>query len=309
MNTSFKILWFEDEPTWYKMEEMRVKEILSKHSLKPVIIRKNGDDFALEEITGNEYDLILIDYMLADETTGDLIVAALREHSILTDVLFYSSEEQKMLGAIRSKMPPIDGVYLTKRDYTVFTEKVDKLISKIVKRSEDIVNLRGFVMDGSSDFELRIKEILNISWNKLSESEQQILEDAVEKRIKTIDDRWIKLKSSVTEQKPIFPAAVNTKYFFSNSDRLYLLEIMIGILQKNYGLRGDTVFNKFKSNYENNISCYRNALGHKKETDKHISIQGKTVAIDEVLHQTMRIRLQEYDNYIKELEVFVTIKM
>ncbi len=309
MNTSFKILWFEDEPTWYKMEEMRVKEILSKHSLKPVIIRKNGDDFALEEITGNEYDLILIDYMLADETTGDLIVAALREHSILTDVLFYSSEEQKMLGAIRSKMPPIDGVYLTKRDYTVFTEKVDKLISKIVKRSEDIVNLRGFVMDGSSDFELRIKEILNIAWNKLSESEQQILEDAVEKRIKTIDDRWIKLKSSVAEQKPIFPAAVNTKYFFSNSDRLYLLEIMIGILQKNYGLKGDTVFNKFKSNYENNISCYRNALGHKKETDKHISIQGKTVAIDEVLHQTMRIRLQEYDNYIKELEVFVTIKM
>lgn len=309
MNTSFKILWFEDEPTWYKMEEMRVKEILSKHSLKPVIIRKNGDDFALEEITGNEYDLILIDYMLADETTGDLIVAALREHSILTDVLFYSSEEQKMLGAIRSKMPPIDGVYLTKRDYTVFTEKVDKLISKIVKRSEDIVNLRGFVMDGSSDFELRIIEILNIAWNKLSESEQQILEDAVEKRIKTIDDRWIKLKSSVAEQKPIFPAAVNTKYFFSNSDRLYLLEIMIGILQKNYGLRGDTVFNKFKSNYENNISCYRNALGHKKETDKHISIQGKTVAIDEVLHQTMRIRLQEYDNYIKELEVFVTIKM
>ena len=309
MNTSFKILWFEDEPTWYKMEEMRVKEILSKHSLKPVIIRKNGDDFALEEITGNEYDLILIDYMLADETTGDLIVSALREHSILTDVLFYSSEEQKMLDAIRSKMPPIDGVYLTKRDYTVFTEKVDKLISKIVKRSEDIVNLRGFVMDGSSDFELRIKEILNIAWNKLSESEMQVLEDAVEKRLKTMDKRWEGLKTSVAGQKPIFPAAVNTKYFFSNSDRLYLLQIMIGILQKNYGLREDAVLNKFKSSYENSISSYRNALGHKKETDNHISIQGKTIAIDEALHQTMRIRLQEYDNYIKELELFVTTKM
>ena len=25
MNTTFKILWFEDEPTWYNMEKLRVE--------------------------------------------------------------------------------------------------------------------------------------------------------------------------------------------------------------------------------------------------------------------------------------------
>ena len=116
MNTIFKILWFEDEQTWYNMEKLRVEGILKTHYLIPEIVRKSGDDFNIDELTGNDFDLILMDFKLADGVTGDTIVAALRESSILTDILFYSSEEDAMLAAIRTKMPPIDGVYLTKRD-------------------------------------------------------------------------------------------------------------------------------------------------------------------------------------------------
>lgn len=97
-------------------------------------------------------------------------------------------------------MPPIDGVYLTKRDYTIFTEKVRNLISKIVKRSEDLVNLRGFVMDGSSDFEVRIQEILNIVWHKFDESEKDVLERAVQKTIKRNENRDQKTKQLYFEE-------------------------------------------------------------------------------------------------------------
>ena len=65
---------------------------------------------------------------------------------------------------------------LTKRDYTIFTEKAEKLIGKIVKRSEDVVNLRGFVLDNTSNFELRIKEILNICWQKFSDEHKKIVD-------------------------------------------------------------------------------------------------------------------------------------
>lgn len=139
MNTFFKILWFEDEVTWFNMEKLRINSILQEHYLVPEIVRKDGDDFDISEITGNEYDLIMMDYKLVVVTKG---------------------------------MPPIDSVYLTKRDYTIFTEKAEKLITKIVKRSEDIVNLRGFVLDNTSDFELRIKEILNICWQKFSDEQR-----------------------------------------------------------------------------------------------------------------------------------------
>lgn len=193
MNTIFKILWFEDEQTWYNMEKLRVEGILNTHYLIPEIVRKSGDDFNIDELTGNDFDLILMDFKLADEVTGDTIVAALRESSILTDILFYSSEEDAMLAAIRTKMPPIDGVYLTKRDYAIFAEKVGKVIEKIVKRSEDIVNLRGFVLDNTSDFELRIKEILNLCWQKFDDAQKSSLTEVL---LKLLDSK----KAWVTKQ-------------------------------------------------------------------------------------------------------------
>ena len=37
MNTTFKILWFEDEPVWFNMEKLRIEGILKTHDLIPVI--------------------------------------------------------------------------------------------------------------------------------------------------------------------------------------------------------------------------------------------------------------------------------
>ena len=69
MNTIFRILWFEDEPTWFRMEQMRIKEILKNHYLIPDISRKDGEEFDVTELTGNDYDLILMDYKLAEGKT------------------------------------------------------------------------------------------------------------------------------------------------------------------------------------------------------------------------------------------------
>ena len=310
MNTFFKILWFEDEVTWFNMERLRINSILQEHYLIPEIVRKNGDDFDISELTGNDYDLIIMDYKLAEGTTGDTVVTAIRENNILTDILFYSSEEHNMLTAISKGMPPIDGVYLTKRDYNLFTQKAENLINKIVKRSEDLVNLRGFVMDGSSDFEVRIQEILNIVWNKFTEEEKGILEEAVQRTIKRNEDRDQKTKKKVLEVNPTFPAAVNNIHFFSHSDRLYLLEKVIKILLDNYSLSEEEEFSSFKAYYGKEISNYRNALGHRKSTDNIIEItKGNFVPVDEALHQKMRKNLSRYNLLIEQLELFVTEKI
>ena len=310
MNTFFKILWFEDEVTWFNMERLRINSILQEHYLIPEIVRKDGDDFDISELTGNDYDLIIMDYKLAEGTTGDTVVTAIRENNILTDILFYSSEEHNMLTAISKGMPPIDGVYLTKRDYNLFTQKAENLINKIVKRSEDIVNLRGFVMDGSSDFEVRIQEILNIVWNKFTEEEKGILEEAVQRTIKRNEDRDQKTKKKVLEVNPTFPAAVNNIHFFSHSDRLYLPEKAIKILLDNYSLSEEEEFSSFKAYYEKEISNYRNALGHRKSTDNIIEItKGNFVPVDEALHKKMRNNLSRYNFLIEQLELFVTEKI
>lgn len=305
MNRYFNILWFEDELSWFNMEQRRVVQIITGHHLIPNIVRKNGDDFDVGEVSDNRYDLIVVDFQLAD-TTGTNIVSAIRANSVLTDTLFYSSEKDKMLAAIQKAIPPIDGIYYTERDYIIFTEKITGLIRKIVKRSEDLVNLRGFVLDDSCDFELRIKELLNIAWSKFTGAEKDVLEEAACKNIGRITKRLEKTAQKVLAETPCFPIALNDKHLFAHSDRLYLLTKVITILQTFYGFQPKTQHNDFKSNYESDVSCYRNALGHRMSNEDNIEINGQFIAVDSALHQKMRQTLSLYDNLICELEKFIT---
>lgn len=302
MNTHFKILWFEDEISWFNMEKLKVETILDEHFLIPYIDRKDGDDFKIEELTGNIYDLIIMDYKLAAGETGDKILNEIRNDNILTDVLFYSSQEKEMIAAVSKGLPQLDGVYLTKRENELFTQKAKNLIKKIVKRSEDIVNLRGFVLDCSSDFEVRIKGILSIVWDKFNNDEKRILDKEIQNNIQRIEKRNNSTKQKVLQADPVFPEAIKNNYFFSHSDRLFVLDKTIKILLDNYNLSKEIEYESFKSNYEEKISHYRNALGHRKSTENTIIIKEKKTPIDEELHQMMRKNISRYNFLIEQLE-------
>lgn len=309
MNTIFKILWFEDEQTWYNMEKLRVEGILNTHYLIPEIVRKSGDDFNIDELTGNDFDLILMDFKLADEVTGDTIVAALRESSILTDILFYSSEEDAMLAAIRTKMPPIDGVYLTKRDYAIFAEKVGIVIKKIVKRSEDIVNLRGFVLDNTSDFELRIKEILNLCWQKFDDAQKSSLTEVL---LKLLDSKkaWVTKQVEAAKSKSsIFESANNDEHLLSISDRLDIFQTFLPILSTTYDLPATACPSDFKQYYIDKVNVYRNKLGHITLGEKTICIKGKEIEINQELHRTLRKNIAEVNSKICSIEEHLTTCM
>ena len=306
MNTTFKILWFEDEPAWFNMEKLRIEGILRTHYLIPVIKRRDGDDFDLEELTGNDYDLIFMDYKLAEGKTGDTIVAAIRNSYILTDILFYSSEEQNMLSAIRKQMPPIDGVYLTKRDYTIFTEKAERIIQKIVKRSEDVVNLRGFVLDNTSAFEVRIREILNICWQKFKPEHKDVLSKAIEKQLENKSARVDNQIKAAKGAECTFTYANNNPYTLSVADRLDILQVVLPILNETYQMPNATVPHDFKQYYLDKVNVYRNKLGHITLGEKIIRVNGQDVEINQDLHRLLRRNISEDDSTIQKLEMYLT---
>lgn len=306
MNTTFKILWFEDEPVWFNMEKLRIEGILKTHYLIPVIERRDGDDFDLEELTGNDYDLIFVDYKLAEGKTGDTIVAAIRNSDILTDILFYSSEEQNMLSAIREQMPPIDGVYLTKRDYTIFTEKAQRIIQKIVKRSEDVVNLRGFVLDNTSAFEVRIREILNICWQKFTQEQKNTLTQTLTKLLEG-KKAWVSSQIDTAQQAECtFTYANNGEYILSIADRLDILQTVLPILVEEYSMPNTIVPEKFKQYYIEQVNMYRNRLSHITLGEKTIRIKGRDVEINQDLHRLLRRNISEVDSKIQKLETYLT---
>ena len=306
MNTTFKILWFEDEPVWFNMEKLRIEGILKTHYLIPVIERRDGDDFDLEELTGNDYDLIFMDYKLAEGKTGDTIVAAIRNSDILTDILFYSSEEQNMLSAIREQMPPIDGVYLTKRDYTIFTEKAQRIIQKIVKRSEDVVNLRGFVLDNTSAFEVRIREILNICWQKFTQEQKNTLTQTLTKLLEG-KKAWVSSQIDTAQQAECtFTYANNGEYILSIAERLDILQTVLPILVEEYSMPNTIVPGKFKQYYIEQVNMYRNRLSHITLGEKTIRIKGRDVEINQDLHRLLRRNISEVDSKIQKLETYLT---
>ena len=115
MNTKFKILWYEDELSWYDSIVLDVDNIIQDHQLEPQINRRLGDDLSVTDLTVNEFDLIIMDYRLISGQTGDRIIQKIRDAHILTDVLFYSSQYDTMIEAIKGVSPPIDGIYTSDR--------------------------------------------------------------------------------------------------------------------------------------------------------------------------------------------------
>lgn len=306
MTNEFKILWFEDETTWYTMQSKKVANYLkTTYNLKSIPKHETGANFNPDILkTENAYDLILMDYKLAAGNTGEKIIELIRSNSILTDILLYSSEYQKMVDTLVAQSPLIDGVYFADRKNALFEDKLHGIIHKIVRRSEDVVNLRGFFLDNTSDFEVRIKELLKLSWDKLPENHEE-LENSMNEILDNIlnhDDQVVKC---IRDKGNVFNAANNHKYALSIRYRLEILSKIINILLKQGKLvlpDGYSDISKFSQKYGDEISVYRNALGHKKFSETSIEIKGKVIQVDENLHQLLRGYVNKYELLISHLE-------
>lgn len=308
MNNVFKILWFEDEVEWYKMEEISVYEIFKPLCLLPKIVRKDGTDFQLDELKNNNFDLIVMDYGLAEEIRGTRLAEDIRNNNILTDILFYSSDEIGMLSTIFEMKPPLDGVFYAKRDHLLFGKKLAKVIQKIIRRSEDVINLRGLVIDYSCDFEVRIHHMLLDIWDKIPEEEQGKLNSITEQAINTKKEKITNECEKRILDQPVFIAAVEKKpHVFTNTDKLYLLTKVIELLKGSHGfINEDIILNNFKANYEKDISIYRNAFGHKTAEEKCIKVGNEYVAVDSKLYLQMRRNINTYNESICKMEKFIS---
>ena len=309
MNYIFNILWFEDTLGWYRLQMPKVERIVAEHCLECKISHKRNSAIDLQELNSTKYDLILMDYDLASKQTGANVISAIREQNILTDILFYSSQYDAMIAAVSAVSPPLDGIYYSGRKNEEFEQKLSRVISKIVQRSEELINLRGFVLDNTCDFELRIREVLTICWNKFAPAEKEQLckkmQELLEGKCRHIKSQVEKVK----EQPCIFSYANQDKYLLSISDRLEILNAMLPILISQYSMPASKVLEDFKTYYIDKINMYRNRLGHVKFGEKVLSVKGENVPIDQALHRLLRKNISEIEKILTSIELFVSSQM
>ncbi len=86
------------------------------------------------------------------------------------------------------------------------------------------MNLRGFVLDNTSDFELRVRVILNICWQKFGEKDKALLTEKLMELLDRKEARTMAQIKEVKEAEVAFGKANKDDYLLSMADRLELLK-------------------------------------------------------------------------------------
>lgn len=269
MRYDMRVLWVEDTPVSYKemkellesyTEEMGIS-IEFRHIEDAVTFRKRIE----EEKEGFKlYDICFMDYSLSHKVFGSDIIKELRRNGMDIDILFYSSQyEEKIRAAIKEDLNSFEGVYVSDRDH--FEERALSLLEKNSRRLLSLSNIRGFLMDRTSENDYTVKSYIMKKYDQLPEENKKEITKVfleytrnrgkdvtkvIEKTLKRLEQAEI---ADIKEEINILPSYICPIKFKYN--------IFARILEAN----GDKNFaDASLKEYNSNIVKVRNDLAHKK---------------------------------------------
>lgn len=263
MNTDFNILWFEDNSTWYKSIKTDIEEYINSLCFNPkVSYFKSVYDENLEPtITEIDFDLIFADLNLnqddKEKDKGSEAIKIIRSKNILADVLFYSTDGIDKIHQVM-KSDVYEGVYTCIRDDVLLPAKAKELIDKVVKRSEDFLNIRGMMMDNVSEFDEKLKDVIKKRLSMADEDEIKALNEyTYEKVRKQLDTNCVKIDN------------IRGNFIIDAIDNSFLLDsyklsmIVNKIFKDNYSTYEK--MKNFHEKYYQDILLERNKLAHAKK--------------------------------------------
>lgn len=268
MRYDIKMLWVDDLPTWYNQTKEIVEMDVEDQNLLAEIEYISNCQELLYKIDQEQdgfkvYDMFFIDYALSDNITGSNIIKLLRDMDINSDILFYSSDnEDQIRDTIKKDLGSFEGVYVANR--TNFRDQSQKLIKKNAKRLLSISNIRGVLMDQTSENDYIILSYIQEKFNSLDkeykkEINSMVLNHLISDKTK-YDNIYNKEVKKIQDQ-----GITNIKKFLGLPSSLVPLDLKYRIFLKIHssnsnGGSGD----QWLDNYFNNIVTKRNTVAHKK---------------------------------------------
>lgn len=330
MDLTFRIIWFEDVDEWYNTTSRRVSRYIKNKNFKVDIMRvKKASDFDLTGYQLQNYDLLIIDYELekiyekdgVKNIYGTEIIHMIRNGNFLNDILFYSSHGFDIINQVM-KQEGLQGVFIADRNNGEFLEKVQLLVDKAIRRAENLINIRGIVMDTTSGFDNKIRDLISIIWPILGDKEAGIANDIKKKILKeniktaekldkkysnidanNIDDLLSERDFSAIRQARLLSWCIESNEMIKKKFQ--------EILKKYLNLNNGEEKAKFFELYKNDIVLYRNALAHIKNTPSIDSkviigeVDGKAVQFDQQLCDELRKKLLSYENILDDMYTFI----
>ena len=195
MRYDMNILWIEDTKAYFE-ESKEILEAFAEdigisinfHYIQDVMeffdmISQNESGFQL-------YDIFFIDYSLSSGVEGDRLISDLRTKKLDSDILFYSSDrENEIKDIIQSDILSFEGVYVANKEN--FDDKSYWLIKKNARRLTSLSNIRGYLMDQTSENDFTVQSYILNKFDDLAQEQKKEISDMLLNYIKSKKDEFI----------------------------------------------------------------------------------------------------------------------
>ncbi|MDP4118867.1 MAG: hypothetical protein Q8873_06730 [Bacillota bacterium] len=301
MNTDFNILWFEDNDEWYSATEDDLKEYIETLCFRPCFTRCSSipNEEIKDIINDKTYDLVFADLNLDEGKKGNSAIQLIREHNILADALFYSTDGIDKIKTVM-KAEALEGVYLSDRGEIFFPKNAKRLIDKAVRRSEDILNVRGMLMDNVSEFDEKLKDTIKKFLSLSGDEEKTKLDKYAYNKVK---EQISENTKKIEELKVGFILNALDNSFIIDS---YKLSMIVNKIFKDYYPKYTNMID-FHENYKEKVLKERNQLAHsKKEPEANgvfyfIDKDGKRTDYNSAKCRELRLNLNTYNKLLNEV--------
>ena len=309
MSLRYNILWVEDTDESYGTYSRRIgKYAESKHIICNIDRIKTADEFNVDKFDFEKYDLLVVDYHLGERYAGHEIIVAVRSGKHLHDVLFYSATPESELFSLLTKHH-LEGVYVSDREHDILVPKVQSLIDKAIKRTIRPINIRGLVMDTTSEFDNIVKDTILMSWNLLNDDEKV----AIMKYVEALAEKSAgNAKEFAKRIKDLSLSDVLAEHSFTAMMSIKLLDKIIKTENPNFVSAKSEATTHLESDkltkaYDDDILRFRNMLAHAKidgDVEGPIligSVNNEKHYCDEVFCSMMRKSLIKYQAFFVAL--------
>lgn len=173
MQLDYKILWVEDNEGWKASIAPEIKRHIEDKGFNPIIETPSKEMLSrFDNGLYKDIDLMLIDYNLKYMSTdnGDALIQKIRRHRIYTNIVFYSSDMERLDREIKEKK--LSGVYIFDRRQLDLDgiEDLFELIDFFLEKEMDNNSLRGIAMSEVAEFDSKI-------WNIIRTQESDLKSD------------------------------------------------------------------------------------------------------------------------------------
>jgi putative prophage encoded two-component system response regulator len=295
MKLEYKILWLDDnkkaiEEDSYSLE---IEKHLREKAFIPEIILVDHKDEFFRNLDSVDFDLILTDFNLNDTDTGDKIIQQVRNRSIFTEIMFYSAQSEIKNTINLDRITFLDTSKTTnKNHYQDVIEKAISLIDLTIKKFENIVVMRGLIMQETSSLDTIIKSIVVKYLETLDDNNKQnLLEDILSSIERNATEKYNKVKSNKIND------ILRDNILFDSSQKIKALGKILTKLK----------LTDFSDDYTNDIISNRNKLAHaeliKNDQGKDcFKSKNNEIIFDEEFCKNIRKNLISYREKIENLQ-------